>query len=82
VLRAVEQGRYVVRAANTGISGAVDPYGRVLATTPLFQPATLTVDVRLLDERTLYSQTGDIIVWIGFAAVVWTVVPRRWGRRL
>ena len=28
-LRAVEEGRYVVRAANTGISGAVDPYGRV-----------------------------------------------------
>ena len=27
-LRAVEEGRYVVRAANTGISGAVDPYGR------------------------------------------------------
>ena len=31
-IRAVEEGRYVVRAANTGISGAVDPYGRVLAT--------------------------------------------------
>ena len=30
-IRAVEEGRYVVRAANTGISGAVDPYGRVLA---------------------------------------------------
>ena len=29
-IRAVEEGRYLVRAANTGISGAVDPYGRVL----------------------------------------------------
>ena len=46
-LRAVEQGRYVVRAANTGISGAVDPYGRVLARTRLFEPTAVTVDVRL-----------------------------------
>ena len=29
-MRAIEQGRYLVRAANTGISGIVDPYGRVV----------------------------------------------------
>ena len=42
-IRAVEEGRYVVRAANTGISGAVDPYGRVLLKTPLFEAAAVTV---------------------------------------
>ena len=50
-IRAVEEGRYVVRAANTGISGAVDPYGRVLVATPLFQTTSVTVDVRLLNDR-------------------------------
>jgi hypothetical protein len=34
-VRAVEQGRYLVRAANTGISGVVDPYGRALLKTSL-----------------------------------------------
>src|SRR6185295_13142641 len=63
-VRAVEEGRYVVRAANTGISGAVDPYGRVLAATPLFQPVALAVDVRLLDGRTFYSRFGDLVVWL------------------
>ena len=67
-LRAVEEGRYVVRAANTGVSGAVDPYGRVLLTTQLFTPAAVTVDVRLLRSRTIYSRTGDLVVWVSVAA--------------
>jgi apolipoprotein N-acyltransferase len=82
MLRAVEQGRYMVRAANTGISGATDPYGRVLAATPLFEPTALTVEVRLLDGRTLYSRAGDVVVWIAFGAVAWTLIGRRAaGRR-
>ncbi len=63
-IRAVEDGRYVVRAANTGISGGVDPYGRVLLTTGLFTQAAVTVDVRLLDGRTIYSRMGDVVAWL------------------
>ncbi|MEO7190631.1 MAG: apolipoprotein N-acyltransferase [Vicinamibacterales bacterium] len=72
-LRAVEQGRYVVRAANTGISGAVDPYGRVLAATPLFEPATVTVDVHLLRSHTIYNRTGDVVAWVALAATALVV---------
>ena len=83
-MRAVEQGRYMVRAANTGISGAVDPYGRVLATTNLFEPAAVTVDVRLLDDRTIYNLAGDLVVWISllFTAMILvaTIRPARRAR--
>jgi apolipoprotein N-acyltransferase len=84
-IRAVEQGRFVVRAANTGISGAVDPYGRVLAATALFEPIAVTVDVRLLTHRTIYSYTGDVVVWLGLTAalavIILTVADRRPPRR-
>jgi len=76
-LRAIEQGRYVVRAANTGISGVVDPYGRALARTPLFEQTVTAVDVRLLDHRTIYSRLGNVVVWVSIAVVVWIAVGRR-----
>ena len=77
IVRAVEQGRYLVRAANTGISGAVDPYGRVLTRTRLFEPVALTVDVRLLQHRTIYSRIGDVIVWVSFALTTGVLVAAR-----
>jgi apolipoprotein N-acyltransferase len=59
-MRAIEQGRYLARAANTGISGIVDPYGRVLARTPLFATTTVIGEVRFLQERTVYATIGDL----------------------
>ena len=45
-MRAIENGRYLVRAANTGISGIVDPYGRVLARSQLFAPEVIVGEVQ------------------------------------
>ena len=59
-LRAVEEGLPVVRAANTGISGVVDPYGRVLAQTQLGEAMALDVDLpQPLQELTPYARWGD-----------------------
>jgi apolipoprotein N-acyltransferase len=62
-LRAIEQGRYLVRAANTGISGIVDPYGRVLARSGLFEESVIVGDVRFLTGLTVYGRTGDVFVY-------------------
>jgi len=69
-LRAIEGGRYLARAANTGISGFVDPYGRVLAKSNLFEQRLLVQDVRFLRGRTLYSRIGDLIAWVSLALTV------------
>ena len=67
-MRAIEQGRYLVRAANTGISGVVDPYGRVLARSALFETAVMVEDVRLLTGLTLYGRMGDLLAYLCLVA--------------
>lgn len=66
-MRAIEQGRYLARAANTGISGFVDPYGRVMAQSAIFEQATLVEEVRFLTGRTIYSRIGDAIAYVAVA---------------
>ena len=62
-MRAIEEGRYLVRSANTGISGLVDPYGRVLVRTEIFRPAVIVGSVRLLDTATVYARVGDLFAY-------------------
>ena len=69
-MRAIEQGRYLARAANTGISGFVDPYGRVMEKTDLFHEAILVGDLRFITARTIYSRTGDLIAWLSLVVTV------------
>jgi apolipoprotein N-acyltransferase len=78
-MRAIEQGRYLVRAANTGISGAVDPYGRVVAKSAIFEQAGLVVDVRFLQGRTIYSRIGDVAAYASLAITALTLLAG--GRR-
>ena len=62
-MRAIETGRYLVRAANTGISGIVDPYGRVLARSGIYQPAVVVGDARFLQTTTVYTRIGDVFAY-------------------
>ncbi len=59
-MRAVEEGLPLVRAANTGISAVVDPYGRVLQSLPLGESGFFDAPLPLTAESpTLYSRFGD-----------------------
>jgi apolipoprotein N-acyltransferase len=73
-MRAIEQGRYLARSANTGISGIVDPYGRVVTRSGLFEEVGLVGDVRMLRGRTMYAQVGDVIAYGALALTVFALV--------
>ncbi len=66
-MRAIEQGRYLVRAANTGITGIVDPYGRVLARTRLGETTVVVGEARFVQAKTLYATMGDRVAHAALA---------------
>ncbi|OGC96531.1 MAG: apolipoprotein N-acyltransferase [candidate division Zixibacteria bacterium RBG_16_53_22] len=61
VLRAIENRLPVVRAANTGISMAIDKTGQALARSEIFQEEYLVVKIRPESSRSIYNRIGDII---------------------
>lgn len=68
-LRAVEEGLPLVRAANTGISGVIDPYGRVVDSLPLGARGIIDAPLPQALEPTLYARGGNIIPLALAAAV-------------
>jgi len=69
VFRAVENRISLARAANTGVSCFIDPYGRTTGRVQngnkdIFVEGYLTQEIRLTQEKTLYTQYGDIFVYV------------------
>jgi apolipoprotein N-acyltransferase len=64
VLRAVEQGSYVVRSTNTGISGFIDPRGRPEKQSALYRASTHVHTIRPLVQRTFFSSNYQLLRWI------------------
>lgn len=78
VFRAVENRRSVVRCANTGISGFVDPAGRVVAATGLFEDAVLDRPVPVIDHTAVYTRIGDAFAILCLSGLVLLVL---WSNR-
>lgn len=60
-VRAVEQGLPVARAANTGISAVIDPYGRILAEIGLGEKGIIDAELPKVGPQTIFVQFGTII---------------------
>ncbi|MGI9400093.1 MAG: apolipoprotein N-acyltransferase [Rhizobiaceae bacterium] len=64
VVRGVEEGLPVVRAANNGISSVSDAYGRILVTAPLGKQTVIDSPLPVGSAHTLYSRTGNLLFLI------------------
>ena len=67
ILRAAENRRFLVRAANTGISAIIDPYGRVVSRLDFGRQGLITADVRPGSGVTPAASLGG---WIGAAVIL------------
>jgi len=63
-MRAIENRRWIVRSTNTGITAAIDPYGRVTETIPRHIRTSVQVAFGYRSDLTLYSRFGDWFAWL------------------
>ncbi len=82
--RCAELGTPMVRAANTGISAAIDPRGKPLAEMPSNTEGVLVVTLPLGAGGTIYARVGDAAGWVSLALTLaglgWTATRGRRGR--
>jgi apolipoprotein N-acyltransferase len=72
VFRAVENGVAIVRATSRGVSAAVDPLGRVLATMDHFATTerVMVAQMPLASVHTVYARFGDWFAWLCVAGLL------------
>jgi apolipoprotein N-acyltransferase len=81
-LRAVENRVPIVRAANTGITGVIDPTGRILQPTELFVRTQIVGEVLPRGERlSPYAAYGDLFAYLSSAIALVALGVSEFGRR-
>jgi apolipoprotein N-acyltransferase len=63
VLRSVENHLAFARSANTGISGFIDPFGRIVEATPVFTEQAVKATMQVWRPYTFYSRHGDVFAY-------------------
>ena len=59
IYRAIEEGNYIARSANNGISAFIAPNGRILHKTKLDQAGTIIADLPMYKSKTIFSKYGN-----------------------
>lgn len=76
--RALENGRWLLRAANSGVTAILDPQGRIAARLPQFEQGVLTSNFQVMQGRTPYNRFGD--AWlIALSAIMLLLAGLRKG---
>jgi apolipoprotein N-acyltransferase len=66
-MRAIENNRWLLSATDTGVTAAIDPWGRVVARLPRKQRTTLIAPYALTSVTTFYTRQGD---WFAYACAI------------
>jgi apolipoprotein N-acyltransferase len=77
-MRAIENNRWILRATNTGITSAIDPFGRVVARAPRDVRTVLDAPFGVVEGTTFYTRHGD---WFPYLCAIISVVAVAFGMR-
>ncbi|MEC4767855.1 apolipoprotein N-acyltransferase [Halomonas sp. CUBES01] len=75
-LRALENGRYVVRATSNGITAIIDAQGAIVERAPQFETTSLTGEFYAMEGLTPFTRMGSWPVWLLAALMVLVGVPQ------
>lgn len=81
VLRALEEGRWLLRGTNTGISAVVDTRGRITASGPQFRAGTLAARARLCEGVSRYHLLAPWLPLLAAVLLTVNVLPGLWRGR-
>lgn len=76
LFRAIENRRYFLRVGNAGVTGVIDPIGRVVARLGQFTEEVLETEIRPLQLSTFYTRHGDVFGWLVVAAAALILIRR------
>jgi apolipoprotein N-acyltransferase len=79
-MRAIENKRWLLRDTNSGITAAIDPYGRVVASAPRDVRTTLTAPFAPIAGTTFYTRHGDWFAWLCVIICVGNIGAWMWVR--
>jgi apolipoprotein N-acyltransferase len=77
-MRALENGRYLLRATNTGVTAIIDPLGRVQERLPQFERGELSGSFRPYQGSTPYAKYGYLGLWLLWGGILaWIIIAGR-----
>ena len=80
-MRAIENRRWLLRDTNSGVTAAIDPYGRVTQSISRHVTDALPAQYGFRDDVTFYTAHGDVFAWLcailGVGLVGWCLLSSR-----
>jgi apolipoprotein N-acyltransferase len=73
-VRAIEEGLPVIRAANTGISVVINPYGKYIERLELGKEGVIDTNIPLSNLKTIFSKYGNYIYLISLIFMLMLVI--------
>ncbi len=77
--RAIENRRYLARSTNSGLTSVIDPTGLTLNQIPLFTEGLINTKIKLIEERTLYTNFYGSYFWLMIVIISLLIIvfPKR-----
>jgi apolipoprotein N-acyltransferase len=75
-MRAIENDRWLLSATNTGLTAAIDPWGRIVADVPRKERTAMVARYALVSGTTFYTQHGD---WFAYLCAIICLVVSCWS---